>query len=68
MTKEFSPDRLDVKAFAQVSGHLSGHDSLLKYERLSQEAKGLHPDLRVDWTATGELRRLSPCCASSSPS
>ena len=56
MTKEFSPDRLDVKAFAQVSGHLSGHDSLLKYERLSQEAKGLHPDLRVDWTATGELR------------
>jgi uncharacterized protein len=50
------PDRLDVKAFAQVSGHLSGHDSLLKYERLAQEAKGLHPDLRVDWTATGELR------------
>lgn len=57
MTKEFSPDRLDVKAFAQVSGHLSGHDSLLKYERLSQEAKGLHPDLRVDWTATKRNER-----------
>ena len=42
-----------------VSEHPSGHDSLLKYERLSQEAKGLHPDLRVDWTATGELRWLS---------
>lgn len=56
MTKEFSPDRLDVKAFAQAGGQLSGHDSLLKYERLSQEAKGLHPDLRVDWSAAGELR------------
>ncbi|ABM31772.1 YceD family protein [Paracidovorax citrulli] len=56
MTKEFSPQRLDVKAFAQAGGHLSGHDSLLKYERLAQEAKGLHPDLLVDWTADGEVR------------
>lgn len=56
MTKEFSPQRLDVKAFAQAGGHLSGHDSLLKYERLAQEAKGLHPDLRVDWQADGEVR------------
>lgn len=56
MTKEFSPDRLDVKAFAQAGAHLSGHDSLLKYERLAQEAKGLHPDLRVDWLADGEVR------------
>ncbi|GKT22252.1 YceD family protein [Acidovorax sp. SUPP3334] len=56
MTKEFSPQRLDVKAFAQAGGHLSGHDSLLKYERLAQEAKGLHPDLIVDWQADGELR------------
>jgi uncharacterized protein len=30
MTKEHSPDRLDVKAFAQAGGHLSGHDTLLK--------------------------------------
>ncbi|WCM92223.1 YceD family protein [Acidovorax sp. NCPPB 2350] len=56
MTKEFSPQRLDVKAFAQAGGHLSGHDSLLKYERLVQEAKGLHPDLIVDWQAHGEVR------------
>ena len=56
MTKEFSPDRLDVKAFVQAGARLSGHDSLLKYERLAQEAKGLHPDLRVDWEAVGELR------------
>ena len=56
MTKEFSAQRLDVKAFAQAGGRLAGHDSLLKYERLAQEAKGLHPDLLVDWEATGEIR------------
>ena len=58
MTKEFSPQRLDVKAFAQAGGRLSGHDSLLKYERLAQEAKGLHPDLMVDWEAVGEVRTV----------
>ena len=56
MTKEFSPQRLDVKAFAQTGARLAGHDSLLKYERLAQEAKGLHPDLLVDWEAVGEVR------------
>ncbi|MBS0293913.1 MAG: DUF177 domain-containing protein [Proteobacteria bacterium] len=56
MTKEHSPDRLDVKAFAQAGAHLSGHDTLLKYQRLAEEAQGLHPDLRVDWMADGELR------------
>lgn len=56
MTKEYSPDRLDVKAFVQAGATLAGHDSLLKYERLAQEAKGLHPDLRVDWEARGEVR------------
>lgn len=56
MTKEFSPQRLDVKAFAQAGGRLAGHDSLLKYERLAKEAKGLHPDLLVDWEALGEVR------------
>ena len=56
MTKEYSPDRLDVKAFVQASAHLAGHESLLTYERLAQEAKGLHPALRVDWEAQGDLR------------
>jgi len=56
MTKEYFPDRLDVKAFAQAGGHLSGHDTLLKYKRLAEEAQGLHPDLRVDWQADGEIR------------
>ena len=59
MTKEYSPDRLDVKAFVQAGATLNGHDSLLKYERLAQEAQGLHPDLRVDWQARGELRHTT---------
>ena len=58
MTKDYSPDRLDIKAFVQAGARLSGHDSLLKYKRLAQEAKGLHPDLYVDWQATGELRAV----------
>lgn len=58
MTKEYSPDRLDIKAFVQAGAHTCGHDSLLKYKRLAQEAKGLHPDLYVDWQATGELRAV----------
>ena len=39
MTKEFSAQRLDVKAFAQAGGRLVGHESLLKYERLAQEGR-----------------------------
>ena len=39
MTKEFNPDRLDAKAFVQAGARLAGHDSLLKYERLAQEAR-----------------------------
>lgn len=56
MTKEYSADRLDAKAFVQASARLEGCNSLLKYERLALEAKGLHPDLRVNWEARGELR------------
>lgn len=59
MTKEYSPDRLDVKAFVQAGAKLEGRDSLLKYERLAQEAQGLHPDLRVVWQARGELRHVA---------
>jgi len=55
MTKEYSPHRLNVKAFAHAGGHLSGHDSLLKYQRLATSAQGLHPDLRVDWQVDGEV-------------
>lgn len=56
MKTGFVVHRLDVRAFAQVAGQLSGHDELRKYERLLQEAKGLGPDSPVNWTAIGELR------------
>ena len=56
MTKDYSPDRLDVKAFVQAGAHLQAHESLLKYERLAQEGQGIHPDLYVDWQARGEMR------------
>lgn len=59
MTKELSPDKLDIKAFAQAGGHLAGHDSLLKYKRLAEEARGLHPDLHVNWQADGEIRTVA---------
>ncbi|MBX9835033.1 MAG: YceD family protein [Burkholderiaceae bacterium] len=58
MTKDYTPDRLDIKAFVQAGAHLQGYDSLLKYERLMQEAQGLRPDLYVDWQARGELRAV----------
>ena len=58
MTKDHSPNQLDIKAFVQAGTHLTGHDSLLKYKRLAEEAQGLHPDLCVDWQATGELRAV----------
>ena len=58
MTKDYTPDRLDIKAFVQAGAHLQGHDVLLKYERLAQEAQGLHPDLTVNWQVRGELRAV----------
>ena len=58
MTKDHSPNQLDIKAFVQAGTRLTGHDSLLKYKRLAEEAQGLHPDLYVDWQATGELRAV----------
>lgn len=60
MTKDYSPDRLDIKAFAQAGVSLQGNDTLLKYERLAQEAQWLepnfYPDFHVIWQARGELR------------
>jgi len=56
MKKEFAAQRLDVKAFAQAGGLLSGQDSLEKYERLVQEAQGESKDLVVSWSVRGELR------------
>lgn len=56
MTKEFSPDRLDIKAFAQAQAHLEGQDPLAQYKRLALEAQGPHDDASIRWAAQGELR------------
>lgn len=56
MTKEFSPDRLDVRAFAQAQAHLEGQDPLSQYKRLALEAQGPHDGVYVRWAAQGELR------------
>ena len=56
MSHEFVARRLDVKAFAQAEGTLSGRDLLSKYERLSLEADGRAGGRVVEWTARGELR------------
>ena len=56
MSQDFSPDRLDVVAFATAGGLLSGHDLLSLYERLQQEAVMPSLDQRVRWTVQGSLR------------
>lgn len=59
MTKDYSPDRLDIKAFTQAGTPLQGQDTLAKYERLAQEAQGPEPDLTVNsvhWQVQGQLR------------
>lgn len=58
-SRDFRPERLDVAAFALVSGRLQGDDSLQKYKRLLQEASDNQPDVgtthTVQWQAQGEL-------------
>ncbi|MBD9531874.1 MULTISPECIES: YceD family protein [Comamonas] len=59
MSKDFSPDHLDVKAFAQAGATLTGSDPLSRYTRLAQDAEGPVDGLQVDWRAEGELRAES---------
>lgn len=56
MTKEFPPDSLDVKAFAQAQAHIEGQDLLLQFNRLALEAQGPHAGVYVRWAAQGEMR------------
>lgn len=54
--KPESPTHLNVKAFAQSAGVMSGHDELSRYERLMQETQSLGGDRMLDWSARGEVR------------
>lgn len=56
MSKEFSPDHLDVKAFAQAGATLTVTDPLSRYTRLVHEAEGPVDGLQVHWSVEGELR------------
>ncbi len=54
----WSPDRLDVRAFAQAGAELAAGDSLARFSRLAAELPaGSDPEARqVHWTARGEVR------------
>lgn len=55
MKQEFSARQLDLKAFAQAKGMLSGQGSLTDFERLKGETED-PAGSTVIWEARGELR------------
>lgn len=59
MSKDYSPDHLDVKALAQAGATLTGSDPLSRYTRLAHEAQGPIDGLQVHWSVQGELRTES---------
>jgi uncharacterized protein len=58
MKREFTPERLDVAAFAEAGGQLAGRHSLGQFARLAAEAVETTETEAgtVDWRATGEQR------------
>jgi uncharacterized protein len=55
MTRQFSPERLDVAAFAEDAAELSGTLPASALQRLAAEAKGPLEGREVEWSAQGEL-------------
>jgi uncharacterized protein len=55
-SKQFSARRLDVKAFAEDGGVLTGQEPLRTHPRLLAETQGRGPESPVTWSATGEIR------------
>jgi uncharacterized protein len=56
MSKQFSARRLDVKAFAEEGGVLTGQEPLRSHERLLAETQGRGSESPVTWSAAGEVR------------
>ncbi|MEH3087785.1 MAG: DUF177 domain-containing protein [Xylophilus ampelinus] len=56
MSKDFSPDRLDVASFARAGAALDGVDRLSGYARLMEETAGAGAERTLRWHAEGELR------------
>lgn len=56
MTRQFTPQRLDVRAFAEDAAELSGAEPMAAFRRLADEARAAIQDREVTWSAEGELR------------
>jgi len=56
MKRQFTPQRLDVQAFADDAATLEGRTGLQALARLAAEAQGGAGDRQVQWSARGELR------------
>jgi uncharacterized protein len=56
MTREFTARRLDVRAFAEDGGVLSGTSAAGEHSRLMAETEGRGAASPVAWVASGELR------------
>ncbi|HYD74838.1 DUF177 domain-containing protein [Ramlibacter sp.] len=56
MKRSFSPQQLDVRAFAEEGAQLSGETPLAAFARLAAEASADQPGQAVAWSARGELR------------
>lgn len=56
MSKEFNPQRLDVRAFAENGAELTDRIPLRKLARLAEEAEGRELDRPVSWSVRGALR------------
>lgn len=56
MKKSFSPQQLDVRAFAEEGAQLSGETPLAAFRRLAAEALAGQPESAVGWSVRGELR------------
>jgi uncharacterized protein len=63
MNRQFSPQRLDVQAFAEDAARLEGRGHLREFQRLASESEGRGGERPVEWAAQGELqdpRHLQP--------
>lgn len=53
MSKPYAPEHLDIRAFAQDEGELSGQSPLTAWPRVAAEAAGQAPVAPVAWEARG---------------
>ena len=60
MKKEYSLERLDLRALAQAADTVTGHAAVAHFPRLVEEsAPGGSVQHEVSWTAVGELRPVT---------